>query len=48
MTRFANLGEEVFNDYWMNYLTQDMANMVELAQPYYCDLEGFKKFRNIP
>lgn len=47
MTKFANLGEEVFNDYWMNYLAQDMANMVELAQPYYCDLEGFKKIRNI-
>lgn len=28
MTKFANLGEEVFNDYWMNYLAQDMANMV--------------------
>lgn len=28
MTKFANLGEEVFNDCWMNYLTQEMANMV--------------------
>ena len=24
-----NLGEEVFDDYWMNYLTGDMARSIE-------------------
>ena len=32
---FAQLGEAVFDDYWMKYLTKDMARQVELAQPYH-------------
>lgn len=43
---FAELGESVFDDYWMNYLTPDMARQVELAKPYYNNLETYKKFRN--
>jgi hypothetical protein len=30
---FAELGEEVFDDYWMYYLTVDMARAAELAKP---------------
>ena len=44
---FSELGEEVFDDYWTNYLTPDMANKAELAKPYYNNLETYKKFRNL-
>lgn len=44
---FADLGEDVFDDYWTNYLTPDMAQKAELAGPYYNNLESYRKFRNI-
>ncbi|MBP3288455.1 MAG: EcoRV family type II restriction endonuclease [Muribaculaceae bacterium] len=44
---FAKLGEEVFDDYWSNYLTIDMAKKAELAKPYYNNLETYKNFRNL-
>lgn len=44
---FADLGEKVFDDYWMNYLTPDMAKKAELAHPYYNNLESYKRFRNL-
>ena len=44
---FAELGEEVFDDYWTNYLTPDMAKKAELAKPYYNDLKTYKEFRNL-
>lgn len=44
---FSELGEAVFDDYWTNYLTSDMAKKAELASPYYNNLESYKKFRNI-
>jgi hypothetical protein len=31
---FAPYGEEVFDDYWMNYLTEDMARAIDSAVPY--------------
>jgi len=31
---FSTLGEEVFDDYWMNYLTIDMARAIESKPPY--------------
>jgi len=31
---FANLGEEVYDDYWMFYLTRDMAQALNVARPY--------------
>ena len=31
---FAPYGEEVFDDYWMNYLTKDMARAIDSAVPY--------------
>lgn len=31
---FASLGEEVYDDYWMFYLTRDMAQTVSLERPY--------------
>ncbi len=44
---FAKWGEKVFDDYWTNYLTPDMAKKAELAKPYYYNLETYKKFRNL-
>jgi hypothetical protein len=31
---FAELGEEVYDDYWMYYLTNDMAKAFEIPRPY--------------
>ena len=31
---FAALGEEVFDDYWMFYLTKDMAKKLDISRPY--------------
>ena len=44
---FAELGENVFDDYWMNYLTADMAKSVELPAPYYRNLREYRKFRGL-
>lgn len=44
---FSTLGEDVFDDYWINYLTLDMAKRAELAKPYYNNLASYKKFRNL-
>ena len=44
---FADLGEDVFDDYWMNYLTYDMAQKAELARPFYSNLAEYKLFRKL-
>ena len=31
---FATLGEEVYDDYWMFYLTRDMAQALSVKRPY--------------
>lgn len=31
---FSTLGEEIYDDYWMFYLTKDMANALEVSRPY--------------
>lgn len=31
---FSELGEEVYDDYWMYYLTNDMAKALEIPRPY--------------
>jgi hypothetical protein len=31
---FSNLGEELYDDYWMFYLTKDMAKALEIERPY--------------
>lgn len=44
---FADLGEDIFNDYWQFYLTADMAKKAELPRPYYKNISEYKKFKNI-
>ncbi len=42
---FAAYGESVFDDYWMNYLTLDMARAIESDVPY-SNLAGYFKWRD--
>jgi hypothetical protein len=44
---FAEFGEDVFNDYWMYYLTSDMAKKAELPKPYYSNLAEYKQFKHM-
>ncbi|NJN99937.1 MAG: restriction endonuclease [Anaerolineales bacterium] len=41
---FAQLGEEVYDDYWMYYLTADMARSLEVARPY-ADLKSYFAYK---
>ncbi len=44
---FFELGEEVFDDYWMYYLTADMARAAELPQRPYTNLHSYKIYKGI-
>jgi hypothetical protein len=44
---FVRLGEDVFNDYWMFYLTKDMAQAAELPNPLYANLKQYREFKNM-
>jgi len=44
---FAELGEEVFDDYWMYYLTKDMAKTIDLKTPPYKNLDDYKKYKKL-
>lgn len=45
---FADLGEEIFDDYWMYYLTFDMARKAELPKPPYNNLKSYFAFKKVP
>jgi hypothetical protein len=42
---FASLGEKVFDDYWVYYLTSDMARSVELTKPPYNNLGKYLEYK---
>jgi hypothetical protein len=44
---FADLGEDVFDDYWMYYLTKDMARAVDLKIRPYANLGEYKKYKKM-
>ncbi len=44
---FAQLGEAIFNDYWMYYLTKDMAKNIDLASSPYKNLNEYKKYKQL-
>ncbi len=44
---FSKLGVKVFDDFWMNYLTVDMARSAKLRKPPYTNLKEYLKYRNI-
>ena len=41
---FTTLGEEVYDDYWMFYLTRDMAQALSLERPYN-DLKSYLEYK---
>lgn len=41
---FATLGEEVYDDYWMFYLTKDMAQAVPIERPY-TNLKNYLEYK---
>ena len=41
---FATLGEEVYDDYWMFYLTRDMAQALSLERPY-TNLKSYLEYK---
>lgn len=41
---FSSLGEDVYNDYWMYYLTKDMAKALEIRRPY-TDLKSYFDYK---
>ena len=43
---FAQLGEKVYDDYWMYYLTADMARSLEIPQPPYNNLTTYVTYKN--
>lgn len=44
---FAELGEEVFDDYWMYYLTLDIARAVELTKRPYSNLASYRVYKGL-
>jgi hypothetical protein len=41
---FSKLGEEVYDDYWTNYLTNDMAKTLEIKRPY-TNLKSYQEYK---
>jgi len=44
---FSHLGIKVFDDFWMNYMTNEMARNAKLNKPPYSNLKEYLKYRNI-
>lgn len=44
MGPFSNLGEEVYDDYWMFYLTRDMAQALGVKRPY-TNLKSYLEYK---
>ena len=44
---FSVLGVNVFDDYWMHYMTLEMARSAKLKRPPYSNLKEYLKYRNI-
>jgi len=44
---FSNLGEDFFDDYWMYYLTKDMAKAVDLDKSPYKNLEEYRRYKKL-
>lgn len=44
---FADLGEAVFEDYWIYYLTADMARAVDLPSPPYNNLKTYFEYKGM-
>ena len=47
LSPFAELGEVIFDDYWMYYLTRDMAKAVDLKGAPYKNLGEYKEYKRL-
>jgi hypothetical protein len=45
-TKLEN-GESLFRDYWMNYLTKDMAMAIGMEKPYYNNIFSYMEYKKI-
>jgi hypothetical protein len=43
---FSKLGEAIYDDYWMYYLTKDMAKKDDIRRPYY-DLKTYTAYKSL-
>ena len=44
---FSKLGVNIFDDFWMHYMTADMARSAKLRRPPYKNLEEYLKYRDV-
>ncbi len=44
---FSNLGEDLFDDYWMYHMSKDMAKAVDLDKPPYKNLEDYRRYKKL-
>lgn len=44
---FSKFGVKIFDDYWMNYMTAEMARSAKLIKPPYVNIKEYLKYRNI-
>jgi len=44
---FSKLGEKTFDDYWMYYLTKDMAKAIDLEDSPYKNLREYKEYKKL-
>jgi len=44
---FSNFGEKIFDDYWMFYLTKDMAKAVDLKSAPYKNLKEYLEYKKL-
>jgi len=44
---FSDLGEEIFDDYWIYYLTKDMAKAIDLEDAPYKNLNEYKEYKKL-
>jgi hypothetical protein len=44
---FSKLGVKVFDDYWENYMTKEMAKSAELKNPPYSNIRQYLRYRNM-
>lgn len=44
---FTKLGIEIFDDYWMYYMTSDMARAAELSKPPYSNLKQYFEYKRL-
>ena len=44
---FSKFNIKVFDDYWMHYMTKEMAKSSEFKKPPYSNIKQYLKYRNI-